>query len=217
MDEAGVSRPSRKIRKQTREPGGVSVRPGTYRAVIHYGDLMSETTIKVASDPRLEILQKNIDEVYAAAKELETLQETSANAVKQLIESKTIAETYKKNLSKLDKEAYKDEIKASKSIVKSIDSLIDKYVGKVDKRQGITRNPEVTPLQRLGTAANYVYNSQTGLTSTEITLVKHAKGALDKLFKETNSFFANEWTAYQTTMKQIQMDPFKETKTFGID
>ena len=217
MDEAGVSRPSRTIKKQTIEPGGVLVKPGTYRAILKYGDFVSETTVNVASDPRLKVSQKNIDEVYAAAKELETLQETSANAVKQLLESKTIAETYKKNLTKLDKEVFKDEIEASKIIVKAIDSLIDKYVGKVDKRQGITRNPGVTPLQRLGNAANYVYDSQTGLTSTEIILVKHAKDALDTLFEETNSFFTKEWTDYQSTMKQVKIDPFKEIKTFGID
>ncbi len=217
MDEAGVSRPSRTIKKQTREPGGVTVKPGTYRAVLHYGDQMSETNIKVESDPRLEVSQKNIGDVYEAAKELEKMQETAAIAVQQLVESKTIAETYRKTLSKLDKTAYKDQIKTSKAIVKSIDSLIDKYLGKIDKRQGITRNPEMTPLQRLRTARVYVNNSQTGLTSTEIILVKHAKDALDTLFEETNSFFTKEWTAYQTTMKQVQTDPFKETKTFGID
>ena len=217
MDEAGVNRPSRTIRKQTREPSGVSVKPGTFKAVLHYGDLRSATTIKVASDPRLDVSQKNIDEVYAAAKQLEQMQQAAADAVKQLVESKTIAETYKKDLSKLDKKLYKDQIKASKDIVKSIDSLINKYLGKVDKRQGITRNPEVTPLQRLGLARNYVNNSQTGLTSTETTLIKHAKTALNKLLSETNTFFSKEWNDYQTTMKQIQMNPFKETKVFGID
>ncbi|MBC3847175.1 hypothetical protein H8K90_12335 [Winogradskyella echinorum] len=217
MDEAGVSRPSRRIRKQTREPGGVSVKPGTYKAVLHYGDQMSETTIKVESDPRLNVSQKNIDEVYAAAKELEKMQETLADASKQLIESKDIASKYQKDLSQLDKEKYKEEIKSSKAIVKSLDSLIDKYFGKIDKRQGITRNPEVTALQRLRTATGYIYGSQTGLTSTETTLIKHAKDAVNKLLGETNSFFNKEWTDYQNNMKLIKMDPFKETKTFGID
>ena len=217
MDEAGVDRPSRTLRKETRESGGVSVKPGIYKAVLHYGDLMSETIVKVESDPRLEISQKNIEEVYATAKQLERMQETSANAVQQLVESKTIAEKYTTDLSKLDKKVYKDQIKASKAIVKSIDSLIDKYLGKVDKRQGITRNPEVTPLQRLRLANNYVYNSQTGLTSTETTLIKHAKDALDKLLGETNSFFTKEWTTYQSRMKNVKMDPFKEIKVFGID
>ena len=45
-----------RIRKQTREPGGVSVKPGTYKAVLHYGDQTSETMITVASDPRLMFL-----------------------------------------------------------------------------------------------------------------------------------------------------------------
>ncbi|MFC0605065.1 VPS10 domain-containing protein [Winogradskyella pulchriflava] len=217
MDEAGVNRPSRRIRKQTREPGGVSVKPGTYKAVLHYGDQMSETTIKVESDPRLNVSQKNIDEVYAASKQLEKMQETTADAVKQLIESKDIAEKYKKELAELDKEKYKTQIEASKNTAKAIDSLIDKYLGKEDKRQGITRNPEVTPIQRLRAAQGYVNNSQTGITSTETTLIKHAKDALDKLLGETNSFFNKEWKDYQNQMKQIQMDPFKETKVFSID
>ena len=217
MDEAGVSRPSRRIRKQTRESGGVSVKPGTYKAVLHYGDMMSETIVTIESDPRLDVSQKNTDEVYAAAKQLEKMQETSANAVKQLLESKTIAEKYKTDLTKLDKVAYKDQIKASKEIVKAIDSLINKYLGKVDKRQGITRNPEVTPLQRLGLATNYVYNSQTGLTSTETTLIKQAKDALDKLLGETNAFFSKEWNDYKTSTKQLQINPFKEIKIFSID
>jgi len=217
MDESGVSRPSRKIRKQTREPGGVRVKPGTFKAVLYYGDQSSETMVTVESDPRLDVSQKNIDDIYAASKQLEKMQETSANAVKQLVESKTIADTYKKNLSKLDKKTHKDQIKASKDIVKSIDSLIDKYVGKVDKRQGITRNPEVTPIQRLRSAARYVQGSQNGLTSTETTLIKHAQDALEKLLKETNNFFNKEWATYKTSMKEINADPFKEIKTFGLD
>ncbi len=62
-----------------------------------------------------------------------------------------------------------------------------------------------------------MFNSQTGLTSTETTLIKHAKDALNKLLGETNSFFNKEWKDYQANMKQIQMDPFKDIKTFGID
>ncbi|WP_179345682.1 WD40/YVTN/BNR-like repeat-containing protein [Winogradskyella ursingii] len=217
MDEAGVDYPSRRIRESNRERGGVSVKPGTYKAVLHYGDQMAETMVTVESDPRLEVSQKNIDEVYTASKQLEQMQQTAADAVEQLVESKMIAENYKKDLTKLDKEAYKEEIKASKEVVKAIDSLIDKYLGKIDKRQGITRNPEVTPLQRLGTARGYVGSSQKGLTSTETTLIKHAKDSLNQLLGETNAFFNDEWAEYQLKMKQVKTDPFKEIQTFGID
>ena len=217
MDESGVDRPSRRIRKSTREPGGVSVKPGTYKAVLHYGDQTSETIITVASDPRLNVSQKNINEVYAAGKELENISQTLADASKQLIESKGIASKYKSELKKLDKEAYKNQIKASDSVVKSIDSLLDKYFGKIDKRQGITRNPEVTALQRLRTASGYIYGSQTGLTTTETTLMKHAKDAVKELISETNAFFNNQWKSYETDMKTLQINPFEETKIFKID
>ena len=217
MDEAGGDRPSRRIRESTREPSGVSVKPGTYKAVIHYGDQTSETMIRVASDPRLNISQKNIDEVYAASKELEKISQTLADASKQLIESKDIASKYQKELKALDKEAYKDQIKASDSVVKSIDTLLDKYFGKIDKRQGITRNPEVTALQRLRSASRYINGSQTGLTSTETTLMKHAKDAVRELIGETNAFFNNQWNSYEADMKTLQTNPFKETKIFGVD
>ena len=217
MDEAGGDRPSRTIRKRRFEPGGVGVKPGTYRAVIHYGDQQSETTIKVASDPRLNVSQSNINQVYATSKELQSIQQTMADAVKQLVQSKQIAEKYKGDLTKLDKEQYKDQIKASKDIIKTIDELIDSYLGKVDRRQGITRNPEVTPMQRLGLARNYVGNSQTGLTSTETTLIKNAKDAINKVLGATNKFFNEEWKPYREKMEQVKTNPFKDTKTFSID
>jgi photosystem II stability/assembly factor-like uncharacterized protein len=217
MDEKGADYPSRRIRKGDREPGGVSVKPGIYKAVIQYGDLTSETSMTVKTDPRLSVSQRNINEVYAALKDLEKLQQTAADAVKQLVESKTIAETYSSHLTKLDKEGFKDQIKASKEMVKATDSLIDKFLGKIDKRQGITRSPEVTPLRRLGTARSYVSNSQTGLTSTETTLIKQAKDALSDLFQETNQFFNNQWTDYRSAMQSLKLDPFKQTEVFKID
>ncbi|WP_179339671.1 WD40/YVTN/BNR-like repeat-containing protein [Winogradskyella ludwigii] len=217
MDEAGVDRPSRRVRTSKRESGGVSVKPGTYKAVLEYGDQISETTITVESDPRLEVSQKNIDDIYEASKALEKMQQTAVDAIKQLIESKTIAENYKKDLSKLDKDLYKEQIKDSKNITKAIDSLIDNYLGKVDKRQGITRNAEVTPLQRLRLASGYVNGSQNGLTTTETTLIKQAKDAMNALLEATNSFFNKDWKTYQDSMKDIKMNPFKETKTFNID
>ena len=109
---------------------------------------MSEQMITIKSDPRLNISQANIDQVYTASKQLEGMRQVAADAVKQLIESKGIADDYTKLLSKLDKKTYEDQIKSSKEITKSIDSLVAIYLGKVDKRQGITRNPEENVMQR---------------------------------------------------------------------
>ena len=102
---------------------------------------------------------------------LEAMTQTAADAVKQLVESKNIAEEYKSKLSKLDKEAHKEAIDQSKEIVKAIDEVIALYLGKVDERQGITRNPEVTIMQRIGLARQYATSRPAGTTSTETRLM----------------------------------------------
>ncbi len=216
MDEAGVDRPSKSIRKRDSEPGGVTVKPGTYKVVMNFGDQASEEMIKVEPDPRLNVSQSSIDEVYNASKELENMQQVAADAVKQLIESKNIAESYQSDLKKLDKEKYKEQIKASKDIIKKIEEIVDIYLGKEDKRQGITRNPETTVMQRLGTASGYVQSRQNGLTSTEKTLMMHAKDELNSALDKTNTFFSEDWKTYQNTMESSNTSPFKSIKTFKL-
>ncbi|WP_299256716.1 hypothetical protein [uncultured Aquimarina sp.] len=216
MDEKGVDRPSREIQKRKEEPGGVDVKPGTYKLVMEYGDQKSETSIQVKSDPRLQVSQQNINEVYAASKNLEAMRQTAADAVKQLAESKEVASKYEKELKKLDKKKFKDQIKASKNIIKKIDSTVAMYLGKEDKRQGITRNPEITVMQRLGTADWYTSSRKNGLTTTEKTLIKHAKDALMDALEKTNIFFTNDWKPYQESIEKLKTSPFKEVKTFTI-
>jgi photosystem II stability/assembly factor-like uncharacterized protein len=217
MDEKGVARASRRIRKQTREPRGVGVKPGTYKIKATFGDQVSEQNIKVEYDPRLQISQEAILEKYNTAKDLEKHQEVMTNAVKQLVESKNIAENFKKKLSKEDKKKYKTEIKNSKELVKKIDSLLDMYLGKVDKRQGIIRSPEVNINQRLRLASQYT-NSRFGkLTSTETRLINQFKDALKEALTKTNEFFEKDWSAYKNEVEKITISPFKEVKKLSLD
>lgn len=217
MNEKGPNRASRTIRKNKTENSGVQVIPGTYKVELHFGNQTSEKMITVKSDPRLNKPESSIKEVYNASKDIEKLSQLMADAVKQLVESKNISKKYKSNLKELDKEKYKDEIKASKDIIKKIDSLIDLYLGKEDKRQGITRNPEVTIGQRINLARGYVRSRQNGLTTTEKTLIEHAKNALKNGLEKTNVFFNEDWKAYKKSMENITLLPFKTTKSFRLD
>ncbi|WP_281987523.1 VPS10 domain-containing protein [Aquimarina aggregata] len=217
MDEKGVDRPSRKVIKQDKEPNGVLVKPGNYKLVMEYGDQTSETSIKVQSDPRLQVSTQNINEVYAASKKLEKMMQTASDAVKQLAQSKEVAAKYKKELQKLDKKKFKEQIKSSKGISKKIDSVMAFYIGKIDKRQGITRNPEVTIMQRLGKANQYVSSRKTGITDTEKTLMQQAKDALQDALQKTNTFFTNDWKTYREAIEKLNTSPFKETKNFNLE
>lgn len=216
MDEAGTDRPSRSTKKRIKEPAGVSVKPGTYKIIMSFGDQTSEEMITIKSDPRLDVANQNINEVYETSKMLEKLQQTAADAVTQLAESKVNAEKFQKNLKELDKEKYNAEINKSTEIVKKIDDLIALYLGKEDKRQGITRNPEVTVMQRLDTAKSYVKSRQNGMSSTEKTLAQHAKTQLQSALDKTNAFFTTDWKTYQAAMENLQTSTFKPIKTFKL-
>ncbi len=217
MNEKGPDRPARKISKKTRERGGVAVKPGTYKVKMSFGDTTDETTITVKSDPRLNIDPTSINEVYTYGKQIEKLTQTAADAVKQLVQSKDLANKYSKEMKDLDEDKYKDQIKASKDIVKGIDSVVALYLGKEDKRQGITRNPEVTVMQRIGLANRYVYTRKTGITQTEKNLIKYAEDELKSALDKTNTFFNGKWKPYRKAIESLDLSPFKETQTFTIN
>lgn len=216
-NEKGVARASRTIRKQRFEPSGVTVKPGTYRLKMSFGNQTSEQNIKVEYDPRLTLSNTAIAQKYNVSKELEKYQETIAKAVKQLVESKNIVNGYKSKLAKEDKKKYKDQIKKSSEISKKIDILIALFLGKIDKRQGIIRNPEVTINQRLGTARWYVGSRYGEITDTERQLIKQFKDALKDGLSQTNNFFNTDWKNYKSEVEKITISPFKKTKSFSIN
>ncbi|WP_299065000.1 hypothetical protein [uncultured Polaribacter sp.] len=217
LREKGVERASRRIRKSTREPGGVTVKPGIYRLKMTFGDVVEEQNIKVEFDPRLEISDKAINQKYNASKELEKYQEKIANVVKQLVESKNTATTIKSQLTKEDKKKYKDQIKSSKDVIKKIDGLLAKYLGSIDKRQGITRNPEITVNQRFGQASRYIRSRFGEQTSTETVLMNQFKEEFKKALTETNAFFNKDWLDFKKETESIKISLFKDTKIYSIN
>ncbi|NNM17645.1 MAG: hypothetical protein HKP24_03665 [Croceitalea sp.] len=217
LDEKGADRPSRRISKNTRERGGVDVKPGTYKVKAIYGETTDSTMVTVKTDPRLDTNLAAINESYNYGKQLEDYMQKAADAVKQLVESKNLANKFQKEMSDLDKDKYKDQIKTSKEIVKEMDSVIALYLGKDDKRQGITRNPEITVMQRIGQAFRYVGSRKNGITTTERNLMKYAEDELKMALDKTNTFFSDTWKAYRESIEAIDLSPFKETVTFGLD
>jgi photosystem II stability/assembly factor-like uncharacterized protein len=216
MDEKGADRPSRKIDKKTNESGGVAVKPGIFKIKMSYGTTTDEAQIEVKSDPRLTVDVASLNQVYETGKKLQNFSQTAADAVKQLVESKEVAEKYQKELKELDKEKYKDAIKSSTDIVKKIDDFIAIYIGKEDKRQGITRNAETTVMQRINEAINYAESRKTGITTTENQLVQFAENELKAALDKTNTFFNTDWKTYREDIEKLNNSPFKETKIISL-
>ncbi|WP_093113697.1 VPS10 domain-containing protein [Salinimicrobium catena] len=216
LNEKGADRPSRKIRERKDEPGGVTVKPGTYKLVMEYAGMESTADITVKSDPRLDLSAADIEEVYAAEKELENKMQLTADAVKQLVESKNTAEEFQSKLKKEDKEKYKEEIKASKEIIKKIDEKIALFLGEEDDRQGIVRSREMNVVNRLRLASGYVGSRPTGLTGTEEQLISQAEEELKSALEKVNTFYKEEWPPYRQKMEQVEISPFKEVQVFSL-
>ncbi|GAL66610.1 hypothetical protein JCM19301_3088 [Jejuia pallidilutea] len=216
LTKKGPERPSRTVRTPKNEPSGVRVKPGIYKIALHFGDKVSEEMIKVELDPRLDTSIQAVNDVYKTAKAIEEMTQLAADATKQLAESKQIAEKYQSELKQLDREKYKTHIKASKAIVKEIDTLMALFLGKEDKRQGIVRSPKPNISRRISLANSYVTSRQNGITATEKALIAQAKTALQSGLDKTNTFFNEAWKGYKDKMNNVNLSPFKETKSFKL-
>ena len=217
MDEKGTQSPSKKLSESKRESSGVSVLPGNYTTILSYGDQVTKTRITVENDPRIKRKKETSLETYEALKEMEGLKEITANAVKQLVESKKIASKFIDRLSEKNKDDHKEDLEKCNDIKEKIDAILALYFGKEDTRQGITNTPEVSVIDRYRTASYYIGTRQNGMTETEHILLKQAKEALSEALKLTNAFFETEWTDYQLKMKSIEFTDFESIKTFEIN
>ena len=211
LDEKGAKSPSRGVNDSKREPSGNSVLPGTYKAVLHYGELTSETIIEVKEDPRVdEFSMENRKEMRAAQDQLQALMSDIEVVTSQLAKNKKTADSFKKLLKSQDKKAFKEQIKTTDSIVKQIEKLQNKYFGTPDKRQGITRNPEVTVLNRVRSASGYIRSRQGAQTATEKQLYQQAETLAKEVNTEAQNFLNKEWKAFVSEMKLVTVDMFEE-------
>ena len=217
MDEKGTQSPSKKLKESKREPSGVSVLPGNYTTVLSYGDQVSKTRITIENDPRITRNQEASLEIYEVLKEMEDLKKVTANAVKQLAESKKIVSKFLDRLTEKNKGDYGENVEKCNKIKEKIDAILALYFGKEDTRQGITNTPEISVIDRYRTASYYIGTRQNGMTETEHILLKQAKEALSEALKSTNLFFETEWVDFKLKMENIEFTDFETIKTFKIN
>ena len=210
MNEKGVKRPSRRAPRFNFEPGGLRVAPGQYKVKVTYGDQADSTMIEVINDPRFDVPASGHQQKRDALKKIEGMISRAEKAVTQLRESKEIADAYAKDLKKADKEKYKDQIEKSKAVSDTISNLMNEFLGKQDKRQGITLDYKVYIMQRIRGAQFYTGNQMGAPTRTERELMEQAENAINEHMKAVKAFFENDWKTYRTEMEPVTVSPFKD-------
>jgi len=220
MDKAGIRGASRrKARPNAPEPSGGDVLPGTYKVKFTYGEFSDSTTVKVMSDPRIEVTMAALRKTAELRDQVSQLSATLAEATDQLIDAEEIVETHEA-LAKADtrdKKELKEINEANKEIKKKIEDLMNMVFGKSDDRQGITRNPEPTTMQAIFGPFRYLGNDYDGPGTTEENLLRLAEEEVEKALTKINAFFTEDWPAYQQAMENADFSPFKEFKTVDMD
>ena len=213
MDEKGVNGPSRRAeRRNASEPRGVTVLPGNYKIVMEYGKEKDSTMVTVAYDPRVDMPMNVLKSKYDLLKKLEEKTAMAGKAMEQLKESKTIAEQYKKHLKSSKEESYKNAFKTTDSIITTINGLMDDMLGKEDKRQGITRNPDPSTVSYLFTARRYIGSLLQEPGNTEKQLIKNAYEKVNPVIDKIDAFFKNDWADYRKEIEALNLSLFKEVE-----
>jgi len=88
--------------------------------------------------------------------------------------------------------------------------LFDFILGKVDKRQGIVRSPDPTPVSYIQTARGYIARSNDPVSETDRRVYKQAEDRINDVVKRVNSFYSTTWPAYRAMMEKVNLSPFKD-------
>ena len=210
MNEKGVNRMRRGERRGNREPGGVSVLPGTYKVRFTFGDQMDSTDIEVKYDPRINMSDAAIQAKYDALKGLESSYSLGVQAVDRLKESVKIAKGIQKDLKEKDKEGYEEQIKMTKTTIDTLNTMLDVFLGKEDDRQGITRSQPNSVGNFYSAAYRYTSNALHAPGETENKLIAKFEDEMAKAMEMVNGYYSAEWPKFREAVENLDTSPFKD-------
>ena len=210
LNERGVRQPSReKATAGAAEPSGSQVLPGTYKLRMTFGGAKDSAMINVKSDTRYTNVESIILARYNMIKDLQKMMALGSQAMDRLRESKEIAEEFEKKMKEAKRDDLKEATDKTKIVKDSIIAIMDYIVGKEDKRQGIVRQPDPTPISYIGTAQFFISSSRDPVSITDQRVFQQAEQQINKLIERVNKFYEKTWPGYRTLMEKVSISPFK--------
>ena len=214
MEERGYRSPgSPRPRAGTQEPGGLQVFPGTYKVILTLGKDSDSTYVSVKDDPRL----KKTDDVKIAQRVmLERLRNSSnrlTTALDQLTESEETLTKMQTQLAGLEGKEIDSLRKATTATKDSIKVIREFISGRTTDRQGISRPEQVTVLNTMQTAQQYITGKSVAPGTQEEALVKNAEQMITQALRRVNTFFDTKWKVYRQQVEATKIGLFKDYKT----
>jgi len=210
LDEKGISNLTRKELKNKNEPSGVEVLPGKYRVKITYGESSDSTTIEVMADPRLNTSFDILEAKHQTLKDLEGLQSLALSKVEKLKNRMSEIDVMINRMKLKSENDFEDLIKESKAVKDSLNSLLNLYVGKEDKRQGITDDPVLNVNDHYGNTYFFISNASHIPGPMEEKMLEKTSDVIVFANQKVEAYFDKNWKNFIVKFDNISLSPFAD-------
>ncbi|MFN2458849.1 MAG: hypothetical protein ABR502_11670, partial [Chitinophagaceae bacterium] len=211
MEERGYRFPgSPRPRQDAPEPGGLQVFPGTYKVVVTLGKDSDSTMVTIKDDPRLK---KSLEVQLAQRRMLERLRNSTerlTTATDRLVESEETLTKVQAQLAGLEGKEVDSLRKATTVMRDSIKAIREFISGRQSERQGISRPAQVSVMNIIQTAQQYITSKSVAPATQEEALVKNAEQMINLAVQRVNNFFNTKWKDYRRQVEGTKVNLFKE-------
>ena len=207
-------RPRRAERERKEDDGdaaGIDLLPGTYLARMKYGSTTAVQPFEIAPEPRIKVDAGALKAIYDMQMRVGGMMETSAKAVKQMVEMrKTIKTVNDFAKSTLNKPKADSLAKAGKALESKLDSLMEQFIPN-DERSGIyDRQAEIMP--QIGSLQGTIGSSYDAPTEAAQVKFEKLKIRLGGVLERVNKFFETDVSAYRQQVENAGFTVFGKTE-----
>jgi photosystem II stability/assembly factor-like uncharacterized protein len=212
MEERGFRQPGSRFggMRGGAEPGGLQVFPGTYKIVMSLGKDTDSAMITVKDDPRLNKSAAVVTAQRAMADRLRKSSDKLVTGMDRLGESEELLGKMTASLRGLTGKEADTLRKTTTALQDSIKNIREFISGKTSDRQGLSRPPQVTVLNTMQLAQQYIMAKSVAPGPQEETLVKNAEDLIGQAIQRINAFYAGPWKNYRTLVENTRVNPFKD-------
>ncbi len=202
FESDGIRMPgSRKVKEGSNPPRGYDVLPGTYKVRMSQGEEVSEQTINVLADQRVEWDMEVLAEKQAFIEDANSTISEMTNWVDQIREAQSIV----KRVKALDEEN-EALMKRSKEVADRLDELNGLFFE--EPVQGFRRDPNVMSAH-LGNLRGKMGGSMDAVSQAQTYALKNLRDVWAPVQSEVEEFFANDWKAYQEFVNGLNLELVK--------
>jgi photosystem II stability/assembly factor-like uncharacterized protein len=215
MEEKGIRFPGTpKPKPSSAEPGGEQVLPGVYKVVLLYNKETDSSYVTIKPDPRKE----DNTNIRLQQKQMTTRLRKSitklTDGLDALTDAEDIAKKYEAQYKDIEGKEADTVRKQSKKIQEDLKLVRDFVIGKKIERQGYGQIPVETVNTSIQEALGYITGKNAIPGKQEEALLTIAEGKIAEAITKINTFFNNNWKAYQALVESNKVNLFKPFKEF---